>query len=152
MATKYTALSPNGNTVSYGVPYNTHTSLLNQTGTGNIVSTVYNNSVSGVWSRDPVTAGIYKFTLNTPVAKERFFMLGATHWMGSGTMTIPITNESAVIGNIIIYGNFQDPGTFTTIDSIFMDCKTGDFSSYVELGDLVKDFPFEFRVYTEDAI
>jgi hypothetical protein len=73
-------------------------------------------------------------------------MHGSTAWLGANTINIQLTDESGIKGNLVIYANYQDAG-HTIIDAIFIDSFNGDFSSLVEFGTLITDFPFEFRVY-----
>jgi hypothetical protein len=145
----YTSLAsvfPNANSGSGGSgSYKVYSALLNQSGTSAPVATVFDNSVPGVWTRDQL--GVSKFTFTTPIATNKFFMPGSTGWLGANTINIQLTNEHLIRGNLVIYVNNPDGPENAIIDAIFIDSFNGDFSSLVEFGTLVTDFPFEFRVY-----
>jgi hypothetical protein len=142
---KYVKTGVKNNINSGSSGYLSYVSILNQIGTSNPTADEKTNTTGQAITPVRDALGFYTLVFATPVPIGQLFMPGLNAWWdaGDGTIAIPITDESAIIGYVVVYTS----GTATHVTKINIDTMDAAFNP-VEWGGLITRFYFEFKLYT----
>jgi hypothetical protein len=101
-------LNPVGTGEAYLIPYQSYVVLFNQIGTSDPSITMLENTLGQnvTWTR--IGVGVYHGTFDVPIPRTKIFMDNGTDYNGNGTLIIPISDNSSIIGYYMFHQDGND--------------------------------------------